>query len=197
MMQFEGKVVAVTGAGNGIGAATARLAAAKGALLSLCDIDESAVNQVAEELRGKGSKVLTRRVDVSSSEHVDSWIGETITQFGRLDCAANVAGVETKPGEKVFVNIVDINNEHWDYVMSINLRGMFYCLRAQLRVMERGASIMNVSSVAGVVGRPGIAAYSSSKHGIIGLSRTAAKEVGPRGIRVNALAPYVGTPLNP
>ena len=92
-------------------------------------------------------------------------------------------------------NIVDITDEHWNFILGVNATGLFYCVRAQLRVMDRGGSILNVASMAGLMGRPSIAAYSTSKHAAIGLTRTAAKEVGVRGIRVNALAPYVANIL--
>ncbi|KAL6247319.1 hypothetical protein RBB50_005665 [Rhinocladiella similis] len=196
MAQLEGKVIAITGAGSGIGAATARLAAARGASLSLCDINEDALNKVVSELKGKGVNVIGQRVDVSNSDSVDAWTAATVKHFGKLDGAANIAGVEASPGGKVFAKIVDITNDHWDFIMDINLKGLFYCLRAQLRVMDRGASILNVASMAGLMGRPNIAAYSTSKHGVVGLTRTAAKEVGERGIRVNALAPGpIETPM--
>jgi NAD(P)-dependent dehydrogenase (short-subunit alcohol dehydrogenase family) len=107
--------------------------------------------------------------------------------LGKLDGAANIAGVEGKHG--VFTNFIDMKNEEWDYIISINLTGLMYCLRAELRVMEKGASIVNAASIAGLMGRPGIGAYSVSKHGVVGLTKTAAKEVGPQGIRVNAVAP--------
>ncbi|EXJ77085.1 hypothetical protein A1O3_10243 [Capronia epimyces CBS 606.96] len=196
MSRLEGKVIAITGAGSGIGAATAREAAARGASLSLCDINQDALAVVVDEIRGRGNDVVGTRVDVSNSDSVDAWIADTVAHFGRLDGAANVAGVEAGPGGKVYANIVDISNEHWGCMMGINLTGLFYCLRAQLRVMQRGSSVVNVSSMAGLVGRPGVAAYTASKHGVIGLTRTAAKEVGERGIRVNALAPGpVDTPM--
>ncbi|ETI20554.1 hypothetical protein G647_08591 [Cladophialophora carrionii CBS 160.54] len=197
MAQLQDKVIAITGAASGIGAATARLAAARGASgLALSDINEGALAKVVDELKAKGTKVTGTRLDVSDSAQVDAWIAATVKDFGRLDGAANIAGVEGPPGGKVFRNLVDISNEHWDYIMRINLTGVFYCLRAQLRVMERGASVLNVASLAGVMGRPGIGAYSTSKHGVVGLSRTAAKEVGERGIRVNALAPGpIETPM--
>lgn len=189
MAQLQGKVIAITGAASGIGLATARECAARGAALSLCDINEDALKKIVEEIKSTGANAIGQRVDVSNSDNVDSWIAATVKHFGKLDGAANIAGVEGIPGGKVFSNIVDITNDHWDFIMGINLTGLFYCLRAQLRVMERGASILNVASMAGLMGRPGIAAYSTSKHGVVGLTRTAAKEVGERGIRVNSLAP--------
>ena len=189
MATLQGKTIAITGAGSGIGAATARLAAERGASLALSDINEEALNKVVEEVKTKGTKVTGTRIDVSKSAEVDAWINATVKEFGRLDGAANIAGVEAKPGKKVLAKIVDIDDEQWDFIIGINLTGLFYCLRAELRVMERGASVLNVASLAGVMGRPGVGAYSTSKHGVVGLSRTAAKEVGERGIRVNILAP--------
>lgn len=196
MAQLQGKVLAITGAGSGIGAAAARESARRGATLSLCDINQEALDKIVEELTATGAKVIGARVDVSKSDSVDAWIAETVKHFGKLDGAANIAGVEGQPGGKVFCNIVDLTNEHWDWIMGINLTGLFYCLRAELRVMERGASVLNIASIAGLMGRPGLGAYSSSKHAVVGLTRTAAKEVGERGIRVNALAPGpVDTPM--
>ncbi|KAJ9614288.1 hypothetical protein H2200_002424 [Cladophialophora chaetospira] len=196
MAQLQDKVIAITGAASGIGAATARLAASRGASLALSDINSDALDKIVEELRSGGTKVTGTKLDVSKSDDVDAWIASTVKEFGRLDGAANIAGVEGPPGSKVFNNLVDTSNEHWDFIMGINLTGLFYCLRAELRVMERGASVLNVASMAGVMGRPGIGAYSTSKHGVVGLSRTAAKEVGERGIRVNILAPGpIETPM--
>jgi NAD(P)-dependent dehydrogenase (short-subunit alcohol dehydrogenase family) len=200
MTQLQGKVVAITGAGGGIGAATARECAARGASgLALSDINPTQLAAVVKEIQdlSKGVDVVGTAVDVADSDQVDAWITQTVQHFGRLDGAANVAGVEGPRGGKVFVDLADLTNDHWDFVMGVNLRGLFYCLRAQLRVMGRGASILNVASMAGVMGRPGIAAYSASKHGVVGLSRTAAKEYGEKGIRVNILAPYVLPELFP
>ncbi|EXJ60796.1 hypothetical protein A1O7_04949 [Cladophialophora yegresii CBS 114405] len=196
MAHLQGKVIAVTGAGSGIGRATALECAARGAKLALSDINQSSLNETVEKVRARGVEVIGTVVDVSKSASVDDWTAETMKHFGRLDGAANVAGVEGKPGGSVFNNIVDITDDHWDFVQHVNVTGLFYCVRAQLRVMERGASILNVASMAGLMGRPGIAAYSTSKHAAIGLTRTAAKEVGERGIRVNAIAPGpVATPM--
>jgi NAD(P)-dependent dehydrogenase (short-subunit alcohol dehydrogenase family) len=194
MAQLEGKIIAITGAGSGIGLATAVLAAKRGAAgLSLCDINEKSIQHAVDEIQNAQGKanvqIHAQVVDVSKSDQVDAWIAGTIEKFGRIDGAANVAGIESGPDGRVFKNIVDITNEHWDRIIGVNATGLFYCVRAELRVMGKGGSIMNVASMAGLMGRPSIAAYSTSKHAAIGLTRTAAKEVGPQGIRVNALAP--------
>lgn len=194
MASLKNKVIAVTGAASGIGRATALECARRGASLALCDRDEAHLSGLLEELSKveEGVKAVTTVVDVTDSDQVDRWIKEAVEHFGRLDGAANIAGVVGQPGTgKVFANITEITNEHWSSILNVNLTGLFYCLRAQLRVMQSGGSIVNVASMAGVMGRPGIAAYSSSKHGVIGLTRSAAKEVGERGIRVNSLAPLV------
>ncbi|KAF9884553.1 hypothetical protein FE257_001498 [Aspergillus nanangensis] len=196
MASLKDKVIAITGAASGIGRATAQECASRGASLALSDIDEAMLSTVVAELSAQGIPVIGTRVDVSSSDSVDDWISKVVQHFGKLDGAANIAGVAGRPGGKIFENITDITNEHWEFIMGINLTGVFYCLRAQLRIMQPGASIVNVASIAGIMGRPGIAAYSTSKHGVIGLTRSAAKEVGDRRIRVNALAPGpVDTPM--
>ena len=194
MAQLQGKIIAITGAGSGIALATARECAKRGVSgLSLCDINENAINRAVDEIKNANIdaklQIYGKVVDVSKSDQVDAWIAETIAKFGRIDGAANVAGVEGGPDGGIFKNIVDISDEHWNHILGINATGLFYCLRAELRVMDKGGSILNVASMAGLMGRPSIAAYSTSKHAAIGLTRTAAKEVGKKGIRVNALAP--------
>ena len=193
MAQLDNKIIAITGAASGIGLAIAKLCAQRGAAgLSLCDISKKALNKAVDEIRAINPNhcaVLGTVVNVSDSAAVDAWIKATIDKFGRLDAAANVAGVESSPQGKIFVPIKEISDEHWKHILGINATGVFYCLRAELRVMGRGGSVMNVASMAGLMGRPGIAAYSTSKHAVVGLSRSAAKEVGPEGVRVNVLAP--------
>ncbi|ERS95248.1 oxidoreductase, short chain dehydrogenase/reductase family protein [Sporothrix schenckii 1099-18] len=197
MASLQNKVIAITGAGSGIGQATALECAARSASLAISDINEAGLAATVAALKEKGATAVTSQIlNVTKSDDVDAWIKEVVDHYGRLDGAANVAGVIGPPGGSVFANIVDISNDHWDAILGINLTGLFYCLRAELRAMTAGASVLNVASMAGVMGRPGIAAYSTSKHGIVGLTRSAAKEVGERGIRVNALAPGpVDTPM--
>jgi NAD(P)-dependent dehydrogenase (short-subunit alcohol dehydrogenase family) len=126
-------------------------------------------------------------LNVTSNEEVDAWIAATVARFGRLDGAANIAGVTTKEAKYPF--LADVSNEEWEFVMGINTTGLFYLLRAQVRVMKEGSSIVNASSGTGLVGRPGMSAYSASKHAVIGLTKSVAKEYGSKGIRVNAVAP--------
>lgn len=189
MASLQGKVIAITGGASGIGLATARESALRGASLALCDINQDAVDKAVAELKSTNTDVIGTRVDVTKSDEVDAWIANVVEHFGKLDGAVNAAGIIAGRDGVVFSNIVDITNEHWDRILNVNLTGTFYSLRAQLRVMQAGASIVNLASVAGLLGRPRLGAYSTSKHAVIGLSRTAAKEVGERGIRVNALAP--------
>lgn len=189
MATLQGKVIAITGGASGIGLATAVECASRGASLALCDINQAAIDKAVATIRSISTEVIGNRVDVTRSDDVDTWIANVVDHFGRLDGAVNAAGIIAGPDSGVFFNIIDTTNEHWDRILGVNLTGLFYCLRAQLRVMQSGASIVNLASVAGVLGRPRLGAYSTSKHGVIGLSRTAAKEVGERGIRVNALAP--------
>jgi len=189
MATLKGKVICITGAASGIGFQIARLTAQQGASLALCDIQKAPLENAVAELQsiGTGANVVGTVVDVTSDSQVDAWIESTVRHFGKLDGAANFAGVERK--NNGFTQISELTNQEWNWVLSVNLTGVMFCMRAQLKVMGRGGSIVNVSSIAGLQGKAGLAPYSSSKHAVIGLSRTAAKEGGPKGIRVNVLAP--------
>lgn len=187
MASLSGKVIAITGAASGIGLSLANLCASSGVKLALADIQEEPLIELADKLRKSGTEVTATRVNVASSQEVNEWVNATIKHFGKLDGAANIAGVEGL--KSTSSKIVDQSDEEWDFILSVNLTGIMYCLRAQMRVMERGASVVNAASIAGMMGRPGIGAYSASKHGVVGITRSVAKEVGARGIRVNAVSP--------
>lgn len=133
-------------------------------------------------------------VDVRSRAAVDAWITATVTKYGVLDGAANIAGTTGKNHEKSY--IVDTEDSDWEFVMGVNVTGIMNCMRAQIPNIKDGTAIVNAASVAGLMGIRGSGAYVASKHAVIGLTRTAAKELGPRGIRVNCFAPGpIETPM--
>ena len=187
-LPLAGKVIAITGAASGIGLATAHLLASRGATLSLADLQEAALSQTASKiLETYKTHVHTFVLDVRSREAVDSWIVGTVEKFGRLDGAANLAGVI---GKSIGLNgIADTDEDEWSFIIAVNLTGVMHCMRAQMKVIADGGSIVNAASIAGLTGRPNNGAYAASKHGVIGLTRSAAKEIGIKGVRVNSIAP--------
>ncbi|KAH7010454.1 hypothetical protein EDB80DRAFT_839781 [Ilyonectria destructans] len=208
MASLSGKVIALSGAASGIGLATAKILYERGASLALCDIRKDALEKVASEISQKGvakdQKMTMVKVDVSNTDDVNNWIDQAIQDFGRLDGAANIAGTIIPGGL-----IGETPDEEWERVMRINSTGMqvkptdlspsrvlFKALRAQLPKLSSGGSVVNISSMAGLSATPNMAAYGASKHAVIGLTRTAAVEYGPKGIRVNTVAPgVISTPL--
>jgi NAD(P)-dependent dehydrogenase (short-subunit alcohol dehydrogenase family) len=193
MNTFQNKVYAITGLA-GIGLSVAKQLHAHGALLSLADISSSTLTTALHTLSPTSQNpptILTTVLDITSSTAVDAWITTTVSHFGRLDGAANMAG--TIGASHGVGRFVDLSDEEWDMLVRTNLSGMMYCLRAEVRaIMEstpggRG-SIVNASSIQGIRGFALHTAYSTTKHGVVGLTRSVAKEVGP-GIRVNAIAP--------
>jgi NAD(P)-dependent dehydrogenase (short-subunit alcohol dehydrogenase family) len=185
-LDFTGKVALVTGAAAGMGLATARAFAEAGAAVVLADFKESAVRAAAEELTAAGHKALAVRCDVSDDEQVAAMVERTVAAFGRLDCAFNNAGVMAK-----IAPTADSTREDWDRVIGVNLRGVWSCMKHELRQMERQGSgaVVNNASVGALTGNPGIGSYIASKHGVVGLTRTAALEYVKRGVRVNAVNP--------
>lgn len=185
---LKGKVVAITGAGSGIGYATSLLLARQGAYLSIADVNPEALAEKAAEIEKVSTgKVFSTVVDVRKEDQVDSWIAKTVEKFGKLDGAINLAGVVPKGINKEGVE--NQSTEDWHFVMDVNLHGVMYCMRAQLQNMNQKGSVINAASICGVIGFPKNASYTATKHAVIGLSRSAAKEVGDREIRVNCIAP--------
>ncbi|KAF4334376.1 D-arabinitol 2-dehydrogenase [Fusarium beomiforme] len=190
-MSLKGKVYALTGGASGIGFATAKVLAQRGATVSIADIDADAMSTAMAYFKEQGTEALVSRVDVSQRSQVEDWLNATVEKYGRLDGAANVAGIIGK--HHGLRAVADLEDEEWHKIIAVNLTGTMYCLRAQLNRIVDGGSIVNVASIHGFAKH---GAYDASKHGIVGLTRAAAKENGHREVRVNAVAPgAIYTPL--
>lgn len=185
---LHGKVFALTGGASGIGLATAQILHARGASVGIGDIDPAALETAAKTFpQDTSDRVLLSELDVSKRSSVEFWISSIVSKFGRLDGAANCAGVIGKHhGTR---KLEDLEDEQWDLIIGVNLTGMMYCMRAELAAIKGPGSVVCVSSVQGSIGFAKHAAYAASKHGILGLVRSAAKEVGEREVRVNAVNP--------
>jgi len=189
---FEGKVALVTGAGSGPGGAPARPPAAEGGRIVVADIDVAAGQETVDLIALAGGDAVCQRADVARAGDVQAMVDRAMGAYGRLDCAVNNAGIETESAPTA-----ECTEENWDRTLAVNLKGVWLCMKYEIpRMLERGGSIVNTSSVYGLIGCPGGVAYAASKHGINGMTKTTALEYATARIRVNSVCPgAIQTPM--
>ena len=191
-MELGGKVALVTGAAQGIGRAIALLLAQKGADIVVSDINLEKAEEMAKEIEALGRKAMAIKVDVANTNDVERMVEAILERFGQIDILVNNAGIAR---DKLILRMTE---EDWDSVLNVNLKGTFNCTKAVIKHMskQRKGKIVNIASVVGEMGNVGQANYSASKAGVIGFTKTIAREFAQRGINVNAIAPgYIETPM--
>ena len=192
MKRLEGKVSLITGGGQGIGEATAMKFAREGATVVVCDVRQAAVDAVVARCQSIGAEAVGHVMDVTQRPMVDAVVAQVLARFGRIDVLVNNAGITQD------ARLQKMTLEQFDRVVDVNLRGVFHCSQAVADAMvAQGAGvILNASSVVGIYGNFGQTNYAATKFGVIGFTKTWSRELGPKGIRVNAVAPgFVDTPI--
>jgi NAD(P)-dependent dehydrogenase (short-subunit alcohol dehydrogenase family) len=190
---LQDKVALITGGASGMGRASALVFARHGARVAIADIDRPGGEETIERVRQQGGQGLFVQADIAESTDVQRMIGAAISHFGRLDCAFNNAGIEMP-----MCSVAEIPDEAWDRLIRVNLRGAFLCMKHEILYMLRhgGGSIVNNASVAGLVGAAMNGSYVAAKHGVVGLTRTAAIEYARQGVRINVTCPgMIDTPM--
>ena len=191
-MELKAKVALVTGAAQGIGKAVTLVLARHGADVVVADVNIEKAQETAREVEAVGRAAMAVRVDVTHLDDVEKMVEAAVQRFGKIDILVNNAGIAR---DKLILRMTE---EDWDTVLNVNLKGTFNCTKAVIKYMskQRSGKIVNIASVVGLMGNPGQANYSASKAGVIGLTKTVAREFAARGINVNAIAPgYIQTPM--
>lgn len=191
-MRLVGKVSVITGGARGIGKSTAEKFLKEGAIVVICDVNIDQVNETIVELKSPGSEIYGYKVDVTNREEINVMVNEVRERFGKIDCLINNAGITADN------TLLKLSEDEWDRVININLKGVFNCGQAVARIMgDQGFGvILNATSVVGLYGNFGQSNYAAAKWGVIGMTKTWSKELGKKGIRVNAVAPgFIVTPM--